>query len=47
VVQTAAKLVLEPIFEVDFEDNAYLGSLRTWPLNWLRGTGLNQPVVAL
>ena len=23
VVQTAAKLVLEPIFEVDFEDNAY------------------------
>ena len=23
VVQTAAKLVLEPIFEADFEDNAY------------------------
>ncbi len=23
VVQTAAKLVLEPIFETDFEDNAY------------------------
>ena len=23
VVQTAAKLVLEPVFEADFEDNAY------------------------
>jgi RNA-directed DNA polymerase len=23
VVQTAAKIVLEPIFEADFEDNAY------------------------
>jgi RNA-directed DNA polymerase len=23
VAQTAAKLVLEPIFEADFEDNAY------------------------
>jgi RNA-directed DNA polymerase len=23
VIQTAAKLVLEPIFEADFEDNAY------------------------
>ena len=23
MVQTAAKLVLEPIFEADFEDNAY------------------------
>lgn len=23
VVQTATKLVLEPIFEADFEDNAY------------------------
>ena len=23
VVQTAAKLVLEPIFEADFEDNVY------------------------
>ena len=23
VVETAAKLVLEPIFEADFEDNAY------------------------
>jgi hypothetical protein len=29
VVQTAAKLVLEPIFEADFEDNAYGYRLKT------------------
>ena len=23
VIQTAAKIVIEPIFEADFEDNAY------------------------
>ena len=30
VVQTAAKLVLEPIFEADFEDNTYGYRPRTW-----------------
>jgi len=30
VIQTAAKIVIEPIFEADFEDNAY------WDRNVLR-----------
>jgi hypothetical protein len=31
VIQTAAKIVIEPIFEADFEDNAY-GQARQEPL---------------
>ena len=34
VAQTAAKLVLEPIFEADFEDNAYAITLLAG--RWMR-----------